>query len=63
MELAPMPSLIRVHALGPGLRIAANLIAHRNEVVSREQLPCAVWGYDQVSVTRTVDNYIAKLRT
>jgi DNA-binding response OmpR family regulator len=39
------------------------LLAHRNEVVSREQLLRDVWGYHQQSVTRTVDNYVAKLRT
>lgn len=39
------------------------LLAHRNEVVSREQLLRDVWGYHQLSVTRTVDNYVAKLRT
>ncbi|MGH9387030.1 MAG: response regulator transcription factor [Vicinamibacterales bacterium] len=39
------------------------LLAHRNEIVSREQLLRDVWGYNQLSVTRTVDNYIAKLRT
>jgi DNA-binding response OmpR family regulator len=39
------------------------LVAHRNEVVSREQLLRDVWGYHHLSVTRTVDNYIAKLRT
>lgn len=39
------------------------LFAHRNEVVSREQLLRDVWGYSQLSVTRTVDNYVAKLRT
>ena len=38
------------------------LIAHRNEIVSREQLLRDVWGYDHLSVTRTVDNYVAKLR-
>jgi DNA-binding response OmpR family regulator len=38
------------------------LLAHRNEVVSREQLLRDVWGYHQFAVTRTVDNYIAKLR-
>ena len=38
------------------------LIAHRDEIVSREQLLRDVWGYDQLSVTRTVDNYVAKLR-
>lgn len=39
------------------------LFAHRNEVVSREQLLRDVWGYNQLSITRTVDNYVAKLRT
>ena len=39
------------------------LIAHRGEVVSRSQLLRDVWGYHQSSVTRTVDNYVAKLRT
>lgn len=39
------------------------LIAHRGEVVSREQLLRDVWGYGDQAVTRTVDNYIAKLRS
>lgn len=38
------------------------LFAHRNEVVGREQLLRDVWGYHHLAVTRTVDNYIAKLR-
>jgi len=38
------------------------LIAHRGEVVSREQLLRDVWGYSQLAVTRTVDNYIFRLR-
>lgn len=38
------------------------LFAHRNEVVSREQLLRDVWGYSQLSVTRTVDNYIFRIR-
>jgi len=38
------------------------LFAHRNEIVSREQLLRDVWGYHHLSITRTVDNYIAKLR-
>jgi DNA-binding response OmpR family regulator len=38
------------------------LLAHRNEVVSREQLLRDVWGYHHLTVTRTVDNYVAKLR-
>lgn len=39
------------------------LFAHRNEIVTREQLLRDVWGYSHLSVTRTVDNYVAKLRT
>lgn len=38
------------------------LFMHRNEVVTREQLLRDVWGYHQLSVTRAVDNYVAKLR-
>jgi DNA-binding response OmpR family regulator len=39
------------------------LIAHRGEVVEREQLLREVWGYSNLVVTRTVDNFVAKLRT
>jgi DNA-binding response OmpR family regulator len=38
------------------------LLVHGNEVVSREQLLRDVWGYHEFALTRTVDNYIAKLR-
>lgn len=35
---------------------------HRNQTVSREQLLTNVWGYDDSISTRTVDNFILKLR-
>jgi two-component system alkaline phosphatase synthesis response regulator PhoP len=38
------------------------LLAHQGEVVSREQLLRDVWGYSQSVVTRTVDNYVFRLR-
>lgn len=38
------------------------LVNHRAETVTREQLLDAVWGYDAMMFTRTVDNHIAKLR-
>ncbi len=38
------------------------LVNHRRETVTREQLLDAVWGYDAMMYTRTVDNHIAKLR-
>lgn len=38
------------------------LLAHRGDVVSREQLLRDVWGYQELLGTRTVDNFVAKLR-
>jgi len=35
---------------------------HRNAVVSRDQLLTEVWGYDESISTRTVDNFIVRLR-
>lgn len=38
------------------------LIEHRGEVLPRERLLDAVWGYENIPFTRTVDMHIAKLR-
>lgn len=38
------------------------LVNHKNEVVSRYQLLEDVWGYESQPTTRTVDNFILKLR-
>lgn len=35
---------------------------HRNEVVSRDLLLTKVWGYDESISTRTVDNFIVRIR-
>jgi len=35
---------------------------HRNKTVSRDELLTNVWGYDQSISSRTVDNFILKLR-
>jgi DNA-binding response OmpR family regulator len=53
----------RLALSGREFELLRYLLAHRHEIVSREQLLRDVWGYHQLSVTRTVDNYIAKLRT
>ena len=37
-------------------------IEHRGEVIARDQLLDAVWGYGSFPLTRTVDMHIAKLR-
>ncbi len=42
--------------------VLSYLIRHRNEIVSRYQLLQDVWGYDSQPTTRTVDNFILKLR-
>ena len=42
--------------------LLAYLVAHRGTVITREQLLDAVWGYDNMPFTRTVDTHIAKLR-
>lgn len=35
---------------------------HRNLTVSRDNLLTEIWGYDETPTTRTVDNFILKLR-
>jgi DNA-binding response OmpR family regulator len=36
---------------------------HRGSVVTREQLLRTIWGYSDVPLTRTVDHFIARLRS
>ena len=43
-------------------RLLRHFIAHRGEVVSREELLDSVWDYDSAPLTRTVDMHVAKLR-
>ena len=43
-------------------KIMKYFVEHRGEVISRDQLLDAVWGYDCLPLTRTVDMHIAKLR-
>jgi two-component system alkaline phosphatase synthesis response regulator PhoP len=43
-------------------RLLGYFIEHSGEVVSRDALLDAVWGYDSIPFTRTVDTHIAKLR-
>ena len=42
--------------------ILHHLWKHRNSTVSRDDLLTEVWGYDENPATRTVDNFILKLR-
>jgi DNA-binding response OmpR family regulator len=38
------------------------LIKNRNTIISRHDLLHNVWGYDEMPTTRTVDNFIVKIR-
>jgi DNA-binding response OmpR family regulator len=44
------------------IEILKHLWQHRGQVVSRDQLLNEVWGYSENPTTRTVDNFILKLR-
>ncbi len=44
------------------LRLLQYFVEHRGEVLSRERLLSAVWGYETSSLSRTVDVHVAKLR-
>ncbi len=43
-------------------QLLAFFIQHRGEVINREKLLDAVWDYNSIPFTRTVDMHIAKLR-
>ena len=43
-------------------QLLAFFLAHRGEVVSRDRLLDAVWEYNAIPYTRTVDMHVAKLR-
>jgi DNA-binding response OmpR family regulator len=51
-----------VHMTAREFRLLHHLVEHRGEVVTRDALLDAVWGYDAIPHTRTVDTHIAKLR-
>lgn len=38
------------------------LVAHANQIITRHDLLEKVWGYDETPTTRTVDNFIVRLR-
>ncbi len=42
--------------------VLKHLWEHRNATVSRNELLDEVWGYEQIISTRTIDNFIVKLR-
>lgn len=51
-----------VHMSHKEFEILHYLWSNRNQTISRRQLLENVWGYDETPTTRTVDNFILKLR-
>ena len=47
---------------GREMRLLEYMVEHRGEVLSRERLLNAVWGYEGSAYSRTVDMHVAKLR-
>ena len=43
-------------------RLLEFFVRHRGEVIARDQLLDAVWGFDTIPFTRTVDTHVSKLR-
>jgi two-component system alkaline phosphatase synthesis response regulator PhoP len=44
------------------MEILKYFIAHRGEVVARDDFLDKIWGYESYPTTRTIDNHILKLR-
>jgi DNA-binding response OmpR family regulator len=42
--------------------ILHHLVSHSNQIITRHDLLEKVWGYDETPTTRTVDNFIVRLR-
>lgn len=52
----------RLEMSGREFELLRYFVVHRGELVSRDQLLSDVWGYNNMPLTRTVDNFVAKLR-
>jgi DNA-binding response OmpR family regulator len=53
----------RVEMSSREFHLLSYLIIHRGELVSRDQIMADVWGYSHPPMTRTVDNFVSKLRS
>lgn len=53
----------RVDMSAREFHLLSYLILHRGELVSRDQIMTDVWGYSHIPESRTVDNFVFKLRS
>jgi DNA-binding response OmpR family regulator len=44
------------------LELLRYFVSRKGEVVTRDQILADVWGYEEATTTRTIDNFVAKLR-
>lgn len=51
-----------VHMSAKEIEIIHYMVKHKNETLSRDDLLTHVWGYDEQISSRTVDNFMVKLR-
>ena len=53
---------VRVEFTAREFELLRYFVAHVGQVVTREQILNEVWGYEEFPTTRTIDNFVAKLR-
>ena len=53
---------VRIEFTARELDLLRYFVQHTGQVVTREQILNEVWGYEEFPTTRTIDNFVAKLR-
>ncbi|MSO52943.1 MAG: DNA-binding response regulator [Acidobacterium sp.] len=53
---------VRIEFTARELDLLRYFVQHTGQVVTREQILNQVWGYEEFPTTRTIDNFVAKLR-
>jgi DNA-binding response OmpR family regulator len=53
---------IRIEFTAREFELLRYFVQHTGQVVTREQILNEVWGYEEFPTTRTIDNFVAKLR-
>jgi DNA-binding response OmpR family regulator len=53
---------LRIEFTAREFELLRYFVQHTGQVVTREQILNEVWGYEEFPTTRTIDNFVAKLR-
>ena len=63
LQAAPgAPRQARIEFTAREFELLRYFVQHTGQVVTREQILNEVWGYEEFPTTRTIDNFVAKLR-